>query len=155
MRAMPLTCSDCGAPITTSSRSGLCRSCVVSGERHPRWQGDNATPHSKRGRAREMYDLIGVTCESCGSHPAVERHHIDGNTGNNDRSNVRFLCQNCHRVPHKLGESNPAAKLTTNAVHEIRAQYVKGGISQKALGELYGISQAQVSNIVLGKKWPN
>ena len=36
------------------------------------------------------------SCEaSCGCE-AVDRHHIDGDTSNNDRSNVQFLCRRCH-----------------------------------------------------------
>jgi hypothetical protein len=40
------------------------------------------------------------------------------------------------------------AKLTSKEVAEIRTRYAQGGITQKALGRLYNISQMQVSRIV-------
>ncbi len=46
-------------------------------------------------RARQKYPVIG-NCERCVEKPATDRHHKDGNTLNNDRSNVAFLCRKCH-----------------------------------------------------------
>jgi predicted amidophosphoribosyltransferase len=40
--------------------------------------------------------VLGV-CERCGK-PATERHHKDGDTGNNVRSNLAFLCRRCHMI---------------------------------------------------------
>jgi hypothetical protein len=52
---------------------------------------------SKRGNfiAQRLYTAD--RCERCGDeHGRLERHHVDGNTDNNDRSNIRILCVKCH-----------------------------------------------------------
>jgi hypothetical protein len=36
-------------------------------------------------------------CEVEGCGGTAERHHVDGNTGNNDRSNIAFLCNKHHK----------------------------------------------------------
>jgi hypothetical protein len=51
------------------------------------------------------------------------------------------------------GENGPRAKLTALQVEEIRQRYAAGGIRQKDLGQLYGISQAAVCSIIIGKTW--
>lgn len=46
--------------------------------------------------AQRLYpDPLG-DCEMCGTEPAHDRHHIDGNTLDNRRVNVWFLCVRCH-----------------------------------------------------------
>lgn len=66
---------------------------VVRGDEHYAWKGDAALPSSKRQRARFLYDL--GPCEDCGQ-AAVERHHKDGDTGNNAPENIALLCRRCH-----------------------------------------------------------
>lgn len=51
------------------------------------------------------------------------------------------------------GERNANAKLTAVQVKDIRSRYAQGGISQKDLGQQYGVAQTTVSEVVLGKKW--
>jgi hypothetical protein len=44
----------------------------------------------------ERYPAPLGRCEDgCGA-AAVDRHHVDGDTSHNARSNVRFLCRRCH-----------------------------------------------------------
>lgn len=52
-----------------------------------------------------------------------------------------------------IGELNPKAKLSEGDVLRIRRLYRKRDISQTKLSQLYGVSQAQISEIVLGKVW--
>lgn len=62
------------------------------------WKGDDATEDVKRRRAQRLYPLDGVTCEwnsGCDAS-ATDRHHIDGDTGNNERSNVALVCRRHH-----------------------------------------------------------
>lgn len=47
-----------------------------------------------------------------------------------------------YRLPR---EANHAAKLTLAQAEDIKARYGAGGITQKALGAEYGITQAAVS----------
>jgi hypothetical protein len=64
------------------------------GPDHPRWKGDTALTQTKRDRARRRYRL--GPCEQCGA-PATDRHHKDGNTGNNEPRNIAILCRRCHQ----------------------------------------------------------
>jgi hypothetical protein len=73
---------------------------LLTGEHHPSWKGDGADDPAGRRRARKQYLTLGV-CEGCGLKPAHDRHHRDGNTRNNARENVAFLCRACHHAAHK------------------------------------------------------
>ena len=55
---------------------------------------DNPSVKTGRSRAQRLYPEIGP-CESCGAERA-ERHHRDGDTINNDPSNIAALCRKCH-----------------------------------------------------------
>lgn len=76
-------------------RRGTPGRVALKGEDHYAWKGDAATAPSKRCRAVKLYQIS--DCEDCGD-PAVDRHHVDGDTGNNARENVRFLCRRCHMI---------------------------------------------------------
>ena len=71
----------------------------MSGEGNHRWIGD--TILDGHSRARSLYNLDDVLC-ICGS-PAVERHHIDRDSTNNDPSNIEFCCISCHSARHRPG----------------------------------------------------
>lgn len=62
-------------------------------ENHSEWRGDNAQTNTKRERARRRYPL--GDCVACGNE-GVDRHHRDGNTGNNSPENIAILCRRCH-----------------------------------------------------------
>lgn len=47
----------------------------------------------------------------------------------------------------------PNAKLTADAVRGIRSAYAAGGVTQEALGRLYGVSQAAIYRAISGKNW--
>lgn len=55
--------------------------------------------------------------------------------------------------PRAFGEANPAAKLTSAQVAEIRACYGAGGISQEALARLYGVAPSHIHRIVHFHNW--
>lgn len=58
-----------------------------------------STDKAVRGR---LIKERGYRCESCsigtwmGEHIVLEIHHIDGDTKNNCRGNLKLLCPNCH-----------------------------------------------------------
>lgn len=66
---------------------------------HPQWKGDAASDHAKRERLRRRVPAADA-CERCGARAAdgakVERHHRDGDPGNNAPENVAHLCTMCH-----------------------------------------------------------
>ena len=65
------------------------------GAKHHAWIGDAASTKSGRSRAERKFATM--SCEHCGeSKKRIDRHHLDGNTKNNERSNIKYLCRRCH-----------------------------------------------------------
>jgi 5-methylcytosine-specific restriction endonuclease McrA len=64
-------------------------------ERHHLWKGDDVSERSGRSRAQRWF-AEKKPCQKCGSTKRPERHHVDGNTANNEPSNIMFLCRRCH-----------------------------------------------------------
>lgn len=71
--------------------------------------------------------------------------HIDGDTTNNNVSNLEFVtCGENNRRAYALGLKKPVLrKLNHKQVREIRSSRLSG----KELSEMYGISESNVSNI--------
>jgi hypothetical protein len=96
---------DCGNDVVISSRSlqvgtQSCGCLRVEKASRPRtlnnnWKGDAIKAQSGRSRAERWFTKKGLMCEFCGK-PAIDRHHKDGNTANNSKDNVQFLCRRCH-----------------------------------------------------------
>lgn len=84
----------------------LCRRCL-------NWKGDAAGKDAGHCRARKLYPL--GPCEHCGK-PATDRHHKDGNTRNNEPSNVEVLCRRCHMLAD--GRLEAFAKAAGGRFHE-------------------------------------
>jgi len=71
---------------------------IRRGPDHHAWKGDKAKTRSGRSRAERQY-VQAQPCEHCGaSNKRIDRHHKDGNTLNNDPSNIMFLCRRCHMI---------------------------------------------------------
>lgn len=96
--------------------------------------------------------------------PRHECNHIDGNRSNNSYWNLEWATRSenlAHKVnvlesghpPVWRGEDNAMTSLSEKEVIALRHEYARGAISQKALGEKYGISQASVWHIVTGDTW--
>lgn len=81
-----------GSPRPYGARNGT-KEGVPSGDKSTHWRGDEARPETKRRRAQKAFKL--GKCESC-PKPATDRHHKDGNTGNNNPDNIKILCRRCH-----------------------------------------------------------
>lgn len=67
---------------------------IRTGEKHHSWIGDNVSVKGGRTRAYRMYKEI-TPCVLCASYRS-ERHHIDGNTANNEPENIICVCRKCH-----------------------------------------------------------
>lgn len=68
-------------------------------------QNRPVTPSKSAGRSLANRLHPGEPCEVCampyGGRGRVQRHHIDGDTMNNDRSNIAFLCVAHHMSAHR------------------------------------------------------
>lgn len=91
-----------------------------------------------------------------GPRPAgMEPRHLDGNTRNNQRSNLAWgtpVENEADKRRHgtiATGERNGAAKLTAELVREIRA----AGGTQAAIAERYGVSQPTVARVRARRIW--
>ena len=89
-------------------------------------------------------------------------NHIDNNPSNNHVSNLEWVTHrenmrhaaNQGRMSH-YGEANPYSKLTEKEVSEIRRLYEGGGMRQKDIGNMFGVSQRMVSLIARRENWPH
>jgi hypothetical protein len=101
-------------------------------------------------------------CETGCGKPAVDRHHIDGDTSNNARSNILLVCRRCHmhldgraftgHENHPRGEAHPGARLTEADVREIRRRRSDGEPLSRLSLE-FGMAQTTISAIAHRKLW--
>lgn len=91
--------------------------------------------------------------------PGAQVRHLDGIRGNCASSNLAYgsrLENAADRDRHGntcRGDKNGNRIVSSDQVEELRALYAAGGVTQYDLADRYGISQAQVNNIVLRKQW--
>ncbi len=93
----------------------------------------------------------------------MECRHLDGNKTHNHQDNLKWgthqeniqdaIQHKTHRNLHQLGEENPRAILTKTMVRKIRELYSSGKFFQRELAKKFGITQVNVSRIVLRKNW--
>ena len=57
------------------------------------------------------------------------------------------------RGRHNWGERNGRAKLTGDAVREIRRRYKEEDVTQKALADEYGVSPSIICHAIQRKTW--
>lgn len=89
------------------------------GEKNPMYGGNNISPNGGRFRAIKLYNISDEMCESCGTKAAYERHHLDGNTLNNKRDNILFLCPQCHKGMHNLINTLAVVKTPIVSIEEV------------------------------------
>lgn len=113
-------------------------------------------PGSKRKRT--LYAHRAVLLAYVGPCPeGMEGCHKDGDPTNNSVDNLRWGTRSSNirdRVPHDTaGELNGRAKLTEDDVMAIRALLADGTLKQDEIGRKFGVGQAVISKIKLGKSW--
>jgi hypothetical protein len=87
-------------------------------------------------------------------------NHKDGNKLNNDSSNLEWVTAS-ENIKHAYdiglksakGVNNTSSKIDPDMVKEIRRLSKESGLSHKAIGELFGLSQAQTSAVIRGVYW--
>ena len=84
---------------------------------------------------------------SCDTPACVNVKHLRVGT------NVDNIQDMVDRRRQMFGARNNKAKITYGQAEAIRRRYSLGGITQSALGAVYGIDQRTVSMIVRGRYW--
>lgn len=146
-----------GKPKSKLHRQRMAKSKI--GVLNPQWKGDNASDFAGRDRAKRLYPL--EPCEICGSKKS-ERHHVDGDTLNNERANIQFLCRKHHMEidgrktgvdlgGRHFGEAQHNSKLTENDVLELRSMPPETG--SYVLARKYGVSPYAIWAARTGKTW--
>ena len=95
--------------------------------RKTRLEKYNNTPFEELGcenRKRRVLEEQNNCCNKCklsewfGSSLTLELEHKDGNTENNERSNLECLCPNCHSLTETWRGRNKPAKNGTNKLSD-------------------------------------
>ena len=84
----------------------------------------------------------------CDNPPCQNPNHLELGT---HLDNMRDMNER-GRAVYVRGSTHGKSKLTEQKVRDIRAMYASGG-TQCAIAETFGITQANVSSIVLRKTW--
>lgn len=93
-----------------------------------------------------------LVCHHCDNRLCVNPTHLF--VGTND-DNMRDMVRKgrASREPRMQGEGHTLAVLTEREVRAIRRIYAAGGVSQKALGKRFGVSEGNIYMITKGKTW--
>lgn len=135
--ARRVTCSrECSAAVRSRRTKG-----IQLHDAHPAWNGGVAPGYYRQ--------FLKGACERCGATHKLLIHHRDRNRNNSDPANLETLCPACHGREHREERSI----LTRHDVDLIRSLYAAGGVTQKALGERFGVSRGMIGHIVRGKAW--
>lgn len=90
----------------------------------------------------------------------LQCNHINGIKDDNDLCNLEYVTVN-YNISHAFriglrshnGEKNSNAKLTVADIKEIRKLYNNKSMSQYKLASKYGVTQSNISCIILNKTW--
>jgi hypothetical protein len=110
------------------------------------------------GKLESIHRLVGkLFIPNPDNKPEI--NHIDGDKTNNKVENLEWVSpsENIQHKIHQLGKEhrgskNGMAKLTLEQCKKIKLLY-QSGYSQNKLGEMFGISQGKISNVVNGKSY--
>lgn len=135
---------------------------------------NNETQKAKRRALRDAW-FHGKVCAACGSSDRLELDHIDPNTKLRRNDHCCFgwsparrdaellkcqaLCRSCHEAKTgrenrawKIGQPGSNHKLTCDEVRRIR-NLLYLGFFQSEIAKMFGVIQAQISNIKTGRHW--
>lgn len=120
--------------------------------------------HEGERMAIYAHRAVWMISNGCTIPEGMEINHDDGNPPNNRPSNL-LLATKAENTQHaarilkrfgkkdQWGEKNTSAKLTPAKVIEIYRMCKGRVMSQTQIAKLYGVTQATVNEIYLGKTW--
>jgi len=142
-------CEGCGG--LRSHGAKLCRKCSDL-KRRGKGHTDHPVYPKQAGhkRAQTLYPLGVCEWDGC-DKGAAHRHHVDGNTLNNEPANIARLCVRHHLEAHGSLErfskiARGRRKLTDEQVREIRAS----SETLTSLAKRFGVSLQTASNVRAG-----
>jgi len=115
-------------PASSKKRSGgkylfCCRLCKDEGQKICNKLSDMWPSHYNAGGKISIQtackSIVKSNCEDCGwdKHPEVlQIHHVDRDRTNNDLTNLRVVCPNCHCWDHFLGKDGLYSSLDSEWV---------------------------------------
>lgn len=90
----------------------------------------------------------------CNNPPCCNPLHIyDGTPAQNTADSVAAGTYSLLPGGKAVGEAAGNAKLTDQAVRDIRRRYAEGGVSQQQLADEYGVNQTKISDVVRRRTW--
>lgn len=113
------------------------------------------------GKTRTIRAHVAVATAFHGPKPNNKHYaiHWDDDKANNYYKNIRWGTPTENKKDEKrngrsnIGEINGSARLTENAVREIRKIHASGKITYKKLGSLYGVSVATICHVLKRQTW--
>lgn len=114
-------------------------------------KNDRAPRVSYRMHSGESLDGL-EACHRCDNPPCVRPDHIfRGTTAQNAADRV---AKGRGRSGKPMrGEDCPTAKLTWEAVREIRRRFEAGGVTHRELAKEFGVTRQAVSGVIRGQAW--
>jgi len=99
------TCIDCGAGISKKPTAVRCKSCAAKintwNVKQAREALDNKDASETTARGRKLVrDQMKDSCEECGRTVRLHIHHMDKDPMNCEPSNLKTLCEPCHKQWH-------------------------------------------------------
>lgn len=93
------------------------------------------------------------------SRSLLQVNHLNGSKLDNRAENLEW-CSRSQNMKHAaakglmaIGARNSGAKLSESDVVEIRTLLASGGLLQKEIAEMYGVSRRSISSIKTGFRW--
>lgn len=145
----------CGQPTAISPRNDYKRG-YVKGQPVPRlpghaaWKGDAVGYYARHAYLRRHYPKR-LVCDECGRETRTDYALIHGRPPSRNREDYRELCRACHKQYDAGGELNYWAKLTDQAVRDIRLRAAAESVS--ALAREYGVARVAIQRVIDGRGW--
>ncbi len=139
------------------------------GDKGPNWKGGRvrmahgyicvySANHPNKNKSNYVLDHRLVMEKHLGryleKHEVV--HHINGIRDDNRIENLVLIGSNSEHLKSEhswLGSNNVNAILSENDVTNIREKYSKGNISYQKLGDIYGVSDSTIADIICKRCW--